>query len=230
MRDIVRVDGLSGTVAALLCCGVRSPCTVACPLRMSDRYASYCRLPTTLISCTYLMPVIRCVWPVTYAFNVPPAPCAWWGHDEPDARRLGNARARPGAESHWAHGGSRALLHQVVCLEHQDTWWYWSPTGWWSWCFGNMVTSEPFRVGGRAWSCEARGDSGALSYWVTGSVPWARGNTGDLSWRVARSVLWGTWRHRSPLLTGGVLCASGHVAEPELSGTGNGSRAVRLIF
>jgi hypothetical protein len=148
MHNIVRVDGLSGTVAALLCCGVRSPCTVACRLRMSDRSASYCCLPTTLISCTYLMPVIRCVWPVTYAFNAPPAPCARWGHDEPDARHLGNARARPGAASHWAHGGSGALLHQVVCLEHQDTWWYWSPTGWWSWCFGNMVTSEPFRVGG----------------------------------------------------------------------------------
>jgi hypothetical protein len=29
---------------------------------------------------------------------------------------------------------------------------------------------------------------------------------------------------------GGVLCASGHVTEPELSGTGNGSGAVRLIF
>jgi hypothetical protein len=40
------------------------------------------------------------------------------------------------------------------------------------------------------------------------------------------SVPRGTWRHRSPLLAGGALCAMGHVAEPELSGTGSGSRAV----
>jgi hypothetical protein len=33
----------------------------------------------------------------------------------------------------------------------------------------------------------------------------------------------GTWQHRIPLLTDDVLCASVHMAEPELSGTGNGS-------
>jgi hypothetical protein len=61
----------------------------------------------------------------------------------------------------------------------------------------------------------------------------ARGNTGALSWRVARTVPRDTWRHRSPFLAGlagGVLCASGHVAEPEPPGTGNGSEAVGLIF
>jgi hypothetical protein len=64
---------------------------------------------------------------------------------------------------------------------------------------------------GRAWSCEARGYSGALSCRVTGSMLRARGNTGDLSrrvarsvprargdtgalsWRVVCSVPWGTW-------------------------------------
>jgi hypothetical protein len=56
------------------------------------------------------------------------------------------------------------------------------------------------------------------------------GDTGALSWWVALSVPWGMWRHQSPLLLGGVLCASGHVIEPELSGTGNGFEAVGLIF
>jgi hypothetical protein len=50
---------------------------------------------------------------------------------------------------------------------------------------------------GRARSRETCGGSGALSCPVMGSVPQ------------------GTWRHRSPLLAGGVLCATGHVAEKE---------------
>jgi hypothetical protein len=102
---------------------------------------------------------------------------------------------------------------------------------------------------GRAWSHEAHGDSGALSYRVTVSMPrgtwqhqspflagwraWcfrACGDTRALSWWVACSVPWSTWRHWSPLLAGGVLCASGHVAESEPSGTRNGSGAVGLIF
>jgi hypothetical protein len=46
------------------------------------------------------MPVIRCVWPITYAFNALIAPRAWRGHDEPDVWRLGNPRARPRATGH----------------------------------------------------------------------------------------------------------------------------------
>jgi hypothetical protein len=68
------------------------------------------------------MPAIRCIWPVTYTFNALPAPCAWRGHDEPDVRRLENARACPGAKSHWARSGSGALPHQEAILEPHDTW------------------------------------------------------------------------------------------------------------
>jgi hypothetical protein len=63
---------------------------------------------------------------------------------------------------------------------------------------------------GWAWSHETRGDSRALCGWVTGSVPR------------------GTWRHQSPLLAGGVLCATGHVAEPELSDTRSRSGAMGI--
>jgi hypothetical protein len=58
----------------------------------------------------------------------------------------------------------------------------------------------------------------------------ARGDTGALSWLVVRFVPRDMWRHWSPLLAGGVLYASGHVVEPELSATGSRSRAAGLIF
>jgi hypothetical protein len=58
MRGIVWFDGPHGTVMAL---------------RISNRSASYYRRLVTLISCMYLMPVIRCAWPVTYVFNALPA-------------------------------------------------------------------------------------------------------------------------------------------------------------
>jgi hypothetical protein len=105
MRDIVRVDGSPVTVTVLLHRGFRSPRTVACPLCMSGRSASYCRRPAASMSYTYLMPNICCVWPVTYVFNAMPALRAWRGHDEPDVRRLENARARP---------GPRATRHMVA--------------------------------------------------------------------------------------------------------------------
>jgi hypothetical protein len=117
MRDIIWVDGSPGTVAALLRHGIRSPRTVACPLCMSGRPAPYCRLPAVLMSCTHLMPTIRCVWPVTYTFNALPTLRAWQGHDGPDVRRLENARARPRVKSQWACGGSGALSHQEMSLE-----------------------------------------------------------------------------------------------------------------
>jgi hypothetical protein len=117
MRDIVRVDESPGTVAALQRRGVRSPRTVACPLRMSGKSTPYCRCRAASMSCTHLMSAIRRAWPVTYVFNTLPAPRAWRGHDEPDVRRLGNARSRTRGESHWARGGSRALPHQGAGLE-----------------------------------------------------------------------------------------------------------------
>jgi hypothetical protein len=55
---------------------------------------------------------------------------------------------------------------------------------------------------GRARSHEARGDSRAFSYRVTGSVPQ------------------GTWQHRSPLLVSGTLCDMGHVVTLEPSSGG----------
>jgi hypothetical protein len=150
MRNIVRVDGSPGTVAALLCHGVRSPHTVSCPLSMSGRSTLYCRRPAAPMSYMYLMPDIHCVWPITYAFNVLPAPRAWQGHDGPDVRHLGNTRVRLGAKSHWARGGSGALLHQEAGLEPHDTWRYQSPARRWSWCLGHVVTPEPSCAGGRA--------------------------------------------------------------------------------
>jgi hypothetical protein len=148
MRDMVRLDGSPGTVAALLRHGVRSPRIVACPLRMSDKLASYYHRHAALMSCTHLMPDIRCVWPVTYAFNALHALRAWRGHDGPDVRCLGNARVRPRAKSHWARGGSRALPHQEAGLEPYDTWRNRSPTERWSWCLGHVVMSEPSCTGG----------------------------------------------------------------------------------
>jgi hypothetical protein len=58
MRGIVWFDGPHGTVTAL---------------RISNRSAPYYRCPVALISCMYLMPVIRCAWSVTYVFNALPA-------------------------------------------------------------------------------------------------------------------------------------------------------------
>jgi hypothetical protein len=72
--DIVRVDGSSDTVAVLLRRDVKSPCTIACPLCISSSSASYRRCPVALMFCMHLMLVIRCVWHVTYVFNVLPAP------------------------------------------------------------------------------------------------------------------------------------------------------------
>jgi hypothetical protein len=57
--------------------------------------------------------------------------------------------------------------------------------------------ARSFLCKGRAWSREARGDSGALSCWVMGSIPR------------------GTWQHQSTFLVCGALGASGHVATPE---------------
>jgi hypothetical protein len=76
MRDIMRVDGSSSTVAALLRSGVRSPRTVACLLRMSNRSVLYCHRPAASMSYMHLISAIRCVWLVTYAFNALPAPRA----------------------------------------------------------------------------------------------------------------------------------------------------------
>jgi hypothetical protein len=135
--------GSPDTVAALLRRDVRSHHIVAYPLRTSGRSASFCRCLATPISCMHLMPAIRCVWSVTYTFNALPAPCAWRGHDGPDVRRLGNARVRPGAESHWTRDSSGALPHQEVGLEPQGTCRYRSPAGRWSRCLGHAVTLEP---------------------------------------------------------------------------------------
>jgi hypothetical protein len=110
----------------------------------------------------------------------------------------------------------------------QGTWRLQSPLtlGSKSGAIGHMAIPEPCRAvvlmprscgdaraflrRGWAWSHEIRGDSRALSGWVTGSVPR------------------GTWRHQSPLLEGGVLCAMGHVAEPEFSNTRSRSGAVGI--
>jgi hypothetical protein len=127
MRDIVRVDGLPDTVAASLRHGVRSPRIVACPLRMSNKSAPYCHRHAALMSYMHLMPAIRCVWLVTYVFNVLFAPRAWRGHNEPDVRRLRNARARPWVEGHWTRVDFGALPHREAGLEPHDTWRYRSP-------------------------------------------------------------------------------------------------------
>jgi hypothetical protein len=196
MCDIVRVDRSSGTVAALLLHGVRSPRIVACSLHISGRSTPYYRCPITSISCTHLMPAIRCVWPITYAFIALAAPRAWRGHDGPGVRRLGNARVRLGVESHWACGGYGALPHQEAGTEAfsyqvtgsvpRGTWQHRSPLlvsgahG----ALGYVVTLEPFPGG---WHALCRG---------------ASGDTGALFWRVAWSVPRGTWRSQSLLAPG----------------------------
>jgi hypothetical protein len=70
--DMVWVDGSLGTVVVLLHRGVRSPRIVACPVHMSDSSTPYCHRPAASTSCMHLIPVIRCVWSVTYVFNVLP--------------------------------------------------------------------------------------------------------------------------------------------------------------
>jgi hypothetical protein len=154
--------GSPDTVAALLRRDVRSHHIVAYPLRTSGRSASFCRCLATPISCMHLMPAIRCVWPVTYTFNALPAPCAWRGHDGPDVRRLGNARVRPGAESHWTRGGGSGATGHVPVPKS---------------CRAVVPVPRP-RGDARAslrrgWACshESRGESRAFSCRVTGSVP-----------------------------------------------------------
>jgi hypothetical protein len=116
---------------------------------------------------------------------------------------LGTHGHAPEVEVHRTRGGSRALPHQEVDLESQDTWRYQSPAGRWSWCLDHVAMPEP--------SCA--GD---------GHVATPKSSPAGVTGSVSR----GTWRHRSPLLVGGVLYAMGHVAKPELSGIGSGSRAV----
>jgi hypothetical protein len=135
----------------------------------------------------------------------------------PKPQSCGDARAflrRGRAWRHKAHGDSGAFSCQVTGSVPRGTWQHRSPllaSGTHS-ASGHVATPEPFPGRWRALCHGTRGDTGALS------------------WQVARSVPQGTWRHRSPLLAGGVLCASGHVAEPEPPSTGNGSGAMRLIF
>jgi hypothetical protein len=64
---------------------------------------------------------------------------------------------------------------------------------------GHVATSEPSPSGWRALRHGAHGGTGALPWWV------------------ARTVLRGMWRRHNPLLVGGALCATGHMATPEPS-------------
>jgi hypothetical protein len=68
----------------------------------------------------------------------------------------------------------------------------------------NVVSLDPSPAGWRGRCHRVRGDTGALE---------------------VNLEPWDTWRHRNPLLTGGVPDATGHVAKPGLSGTGSGSGA-----
>jgi hypothetical protein len=127
MHNMVRVDGSPDTVAALLCRGARSHHIVACPLRMSCKSASYCHRPAASISCMHLMPVIRCVWPITYIFNALPTrvPCevmmglmlgilrthgyAWGPRSLGHVAALDPSHTRRQVWSHMTHSGTRAL-------------------------------------------------------------------------------------------------------------------------
>jgi hypothetical protein len=117
----------------------------------------------------------------------------------------------PGASITWQH---QSLPAQGAGLEPRGMWRLRSLLlpGDGLGASGHVATPEPSPSGWRARCLGARSDTGALS------------------WRETCSVQWGKWRHRSPLLAGGVLCASGHVAKSEPSGTGNGPGAVGLIF
>jgi hypothetical protein len=197
----------AGWRVARHCSGFAAPwCQVTShycfPLHVTSRSAPYYRRPAASISCTHLMPAIHCIWHATYAFNTLPAPRAWWGHDESDVRCLGNAQARPGGrgpQGTWrlqsppAPGGRSGATGHVVIPE---------PCGAVVLVPRSRGNGRAFPRRGRAWSRETRGDSGALSC------------------RLTSSVSWGTWRHRSPLLAGGMLGASGHVAAPEPSPDG----------
>jgi hypothetical protein len=70
------------------------------------------------------------------------------------------------------------------------------------------------------------GGLGASVTWRRKSLPaqgvgleprgmWPRGDSGALSCRVMGSVPRGTWQHQSPFLAGGAHGASGHVVTPE---------------
>jgi hypothetical protein len=81
--------------------------------------------------------------------------------------------------------------------EPQDTCQYRSPVERWSLNLGHVATRRTFLRRGRAWSHEVRGNSGAVSYRLTGSVPRC------------------TWKHRSPLMASDAHGASRHVATSE---------------
>jgi hypothetical protein len=57
-----RVDGSPGIIAALLHCIIESPYTIAYPLCVISRLASYCRRLAESMSCMHLMLPICHVW------------------------------------------------------------------------------------------------------------------------------------------------------------------------
>jgi hypothetical protein len=112
-----RVDGSLGTVAASLHSGVESPCTVACPLHMTNRSTPYYHHPATSMCCTHLILAIRQVWLVLYTFNV--LSTLWPGEAMMSlmSGALGTYGHVSEAESHGAHGDARALPHREAGLE-----------------------------------------------------------------------------------------------------------------
>jgi hypothetical protein len=72
------------------------------------------------MSYTYLMSVIRCVWPVTYVFNALPARVPDEAMVDLMSDVLETHGYTPGAKNYWARGSSGALPHQEAGLEPRD--------------------------------------------------------------------------------------------------------------
>jgi hypothetical protein len=145
---------------------------------------------------------------VFYAFNALPTLCTWRCHDDPDIKRLGNARARLGGR--WAQLSKLTDWVFSFCLwpiARRETCGMWrrqSPPapGGGSETVRLMATPKPSPAGGRAWCHGTHGDVRALLRLKAGLEPQD------------------TWRQRNPPLPGGSPGATGHATTPESSHTG----------
>jgi hypothetical protein len=208
-----RVDGLPGTVAALLHSVVESPCTVACPLCVTSRPAPYCRHLAASMSCTHLMLPIYHIWlSCTHLMH-----CLLHVAGKVMMSLMSDVLGSR-LRGWWASRISRPVKYFFFCLwpitrrELCDIWRHQSPPalGGGSENMKHVATSEPSPGGRRAWCHATHHNARALPHQEAGVEPWD------------------TWRHQSPPSSGGGTGVTVHVAMLRPPVPGVGSYAVEL--
>jgi hypothetical protein len=151
-----RVDGLPGTVAALLHSVVESPCTVACPWCVTSRPAPYCRHLAASMSCTHLMLPIYHIWlSCTHLMH-----CLLHVAGKVMMSLMSDVLGSR-LRGWWASRISRPVKYFFLLLVAHNT-----QRAMW-----HMATPEPSCIGRRVWKHETRGDIRALPWWEAGLVP-----------------------------------------------------------